>query len=130
MAEAALHHDPINGSGKIDIGGEEYDVFALQRGNRLVHLHQVGHHLLQRPLPFAAGARTGAWVWPELTGLLVVRLLRVQEWGPATCKTIHGFKINWNFSQKWSKANKTGSENYITGVMIMDIMIISDSSPS
>ena len=32
---------------KIDVCGQEHDVFPLQRGNWLVDLHQVGHHLQQ-----------------------------------------------------------------------------------
>ena len=88
MAETALHHDPVHRSGQIDVCGEKDDVFALQGGDGLVHLHQVGHHLLKRPLPLAAGARTGARVRPEFAGLLVVRLLRVQQGRTATCKNI------------------------------------------
>ena len=79
VAEAALHHDPVDGTGEVDVCGEEDDVFALQRRDRLVDLHQVRHHLLQRSLPLAAGTRTGAGVGPELASLLVLRLLGVQQ---------------------------------------------------
>jgi hypothetical protein len=41
VAEAALHHDPVDSSGQVDIGGKKDDVFALQRRDRLVDLHQV-----------------------------------------------------------------------------------------
>lgn len=51
----------------------------LQRGDGLVHVHQVRHDGLQRALPFAGGAGTRAGVGPELTHLLVLGLLAVME---------------------------------------------------
>ena len=45
VPETALHHDPIYGTGEVDVGGEEHDVLPLQGGDALVHLHEVGHHL-------------------------------------------------------------------------------------
>ena len=42
-------------------------------------VHQVGHDGVQRALPLAGGARAGAGVRPELTQLLVLRLVRVRQ---------------------------------------------------
>ena len=48
VPETALHHDPIHGTGQVDVCSKEHDVFPLQRGDALVHLHQVRHDLLER----------------------------------------------------------------------------------
>lgn len=51
----------------------------LQRGDGLVLMHQVRHDGVQRPLPLAGGAGTGAGVRPELAQLLVLRLVGVRQ---------------------------------------------------
>ena len=79
MSEAALHHDPVDGAGQVDVRGQEDDVLPLQRGDALVVGHEVGHDLLEGPLPLAGGARAGTGVRPELAGLFVVGLLGVKE---------------------------------------------------
>ncbi len=77
VAETALHHDPVDSAREVDVRGQEDYVLALQRGDGLVHLHQVRHHLLQGPLPLAGRPGAGAGVGPELAGLLVVNLFCV-----------------------------------------------------
>ncbi len=79
MVETALHHDPVDGAGQVDVRRQEDDVLALQRGYGLVNLHQVRHDLLEAALPFATGSRAGARIRSVLAGLLVVGLLRVEE---------------------------------------------------
>jgi hypothetical protein len=79
VSEAALHHDPVYGTGQIDVSGQEDDVLSLEGGDTLVHLHQVRHHLLERSLPLATGTGTGTRVRTELADLLVVQLLGVKE---------------------------------------------------
>ena len=79
MSKAALHHDPVNSSGQVDVRRQENDVLALERRYGLVHLHQVRHHLLERALPLAAGTRAGAGIRPKLARLLVLGFLSVQE---------------------------------------------------
>lgn len=51
----------------------------LQRGDGLVLVHQVRHDGVQRALPLAGGAGTGAGVRPELAQLFVLRLLGVRQ---------------------------------------------------
>lgn len=51
----------------------------LQRSDGLVCMHQVWHDSFQRAMPFAGGTGTRACVRPELTDLLVVRLLAVMK---------------------------------------------------
>ena len=79
MPEAALHHDPVHGAREVDVRGQEDDVLSLKRGDALVVLHEVGHHLLEGALPLAGRAGAGAGVGPELAGFLVVGLLGVEE---------------------------------------------------
>jgi len=43
VAEAGLHHYPIDGAGQVDVGGQEHDVLALQRCDALVRHHQMLH---------------------------------------------------------------------------------------
>lgn len=52
-------------------------VADLQRGDGLVCVHQVRHDGLQRAVPLAGGSGTRTGVRPELTHLLVIRLLAV-----------------------------------------------------
>jgi hypothetical protein len=84
VPETTLHHDPVYGPGEVDVGGEEYNVLALQRRDALVHLHEVAHDLFEGSLPLTAGARARTRVGTELASLLVVQLLSMQEGGPAT----------------------------------------------
>jgi hypothetical protein len=84
MSKAALHHNPVDSPGQVDICGEEDNVLALECGDGFMCLHQVGHDLLQGSLPLATGTRAWTRVWPKLTRLLVVRLLCMQERQPAT----------------------------------------------
>ena len=79
VTKAGLHHDPVHGTRKVDVCGQENNVFALQRGDGLVDLCQVGHDLFQGPLPLATGARAGATVGSVFAGLLVVGLLSVKK---------------------------------------------------
>ena len=114
VAKTALHHHPIHstwetGSEKyelrgrsrrinhvdvvtrqIDVGCQEDNIFALQRCDGLVHLHQVRHHLigqkynkltqlthshlLKAALPFAASAGARTRIRSELASLLVIHL--------------------------------------------------------
>ena len=41
MSKATLHHNPVYGTGQIDISSQEYDVFTLQRCYGLVNLHKM-----------------------------------------------------------------------------------------
>ena len=65
VVETRLHHHPVDSSRQVDVGGEEDDVFALQRRDALVLLHEVRHHLLETALPLARRARTRTVVRPE-----------------------------------------------------------------
>lgn len=84
VSEATLHHDPIHGSGQINIGGEEDDILALECGDALVDLHEMRHDLLERALPFTRGPWTRTRVRPKLTGLLMIELLCMEEGGATT----------------------------------------------
>merc|ERR1719479_6566 len=75
VAKTALHHHPIHSTRQIDVGCQEDNIFALQRCDGLVHLHQVRHHLLKAALPFAASAGARTRIRSELASLLVIHLL-------------------------------------------------------
>ena len=62
VVEARLHHHPVDRARQVDVRGQEDDVFALQRRDALVLLHEVRHHLLKRALPLARRAGTRAVV--------------------------------------------------------------------
>jgi hypothetical protein len=79
VAEAGLHHHPIDGSREVDVSGEKHNVLALQRRNAFVVHDEVWHDVVERSLPFAARARTGTQVRSKFAGLLVIGLLRVDE---------------------------------------------------
>ena len=64
VVEARLHHHPVDCTRQVDVRGQEDDVFALQRRDALVLLHEVRHHLLETALPLARCARTRAVIWP------------------------------------------------------------------
>lgn len=79
VAEARLHHHPVDGAGEIDVGGEEHDVLALEGRDAFVVHDEVRHDRVERALPLAARAGTGAQVRPELARLLVFGLFGVDE---------------------------------------------------
>lgn len=81
MAEAGLHHHPVDGAGQVYVGGEEHDVLSLQGCNAFMVHDEMRHDGVERALPFAAGARAWAQVRPELADLLVVGLFRVDQRG-------------------------------------------------
>lgn len=51
----------------------------LQRGDRLVLVHQMGHDGVQGSLPLAGGTRAWARVRPELAQLFVFCLVSVRQ---------------------------------------------------
>merc|ERR1719397_2253440 len=79
VPKTALHHHPVHSTRQVDVSGEEDNIFALQRGDGLVHLHQVRHHLFKAALPLAASTRARTRVRSKLAGLLMVHLLSVEE---------------------------------------------------
>jgi len=94
VTKARLHHDPVDSAVERDVRGEEDDVLALQRGDALVLLHEVWHHLLERTLPLARGARTRATVRPQLARVLVLELLGVRHIGRTAIAQILARKQN------------------------------------
>ena len=83
VSVARLHHDPVHGSGKVDVSCQEHDVLPVQGCDGPVNLDQVGHHVLQGSLPFTTGSWTRTRVRTELATVLVLRLLRVKHRGSA-----------------------------------------------
>jgi len=79
VPETALHHHPVHSTRKIDVSGQEDNIFALQRRDGLVHLHQVRHHLFKAALPLAASTRARTRVRSKLACLLMIHLLSVKE---------------------------------------------------
>ena len=84
VSVARLHHDPVHGSGKVDVSCQEHDVLPVQGCDGPMNLDQVGHHVLQGSLPFTTGSWTRTRLWTELATVLVLHLLRVKHRGSAT----------------------------------------------
>lgn len=60
VAEARLHHHPVNRAGQVDVRRQEDYVLALERGDGLVRVDEVRHHLVERALPLARCSGTRA----------------------------------------------------------------------
>lgn len=75
VAEAALHHHPVHSAGQIDLRRQKDDILAVQRGDVLMRVLQVNHHLVQLALPRARRAGARAAVRAEFADLLVLRFL-------------------------------------------------------
>lgn len=93
-AKATLHHHPINGAGQGDIGGQEDNVFALERCDRLVNIEQVIHDPIQIALPLATGAGTGAVIGTEFARFLMRRLLIMQKGLVTAARVVFTRKVN------------------------------------
>ena len=65
VAEARLHHDPVDGTGQRDVRGQEDDVLALQSRDALVLQNEMRHDLVERALPLARLARARTIVWSK-----------------------------------------------------------------
>lgn len=84
VAEAALHHHPVDGAGQVNVGGEEHNVLALQCRDAFVMHNEVWHDRVEGALPFAARPRTRTQVRSKLADLLVIGLFGVDQRGDAT----------------------------------------------